>query len=187
MPRPARRHKTAALSLAVASLFVLMGSGGCASVTAAAPACGAVERLALVAQSVPGSSYVPCLGVLPAGWTAESFRATNGHSQFALASDRSGGRRVDIKLVPACDVREATPTSPRAPGVRTYTRLRSISPRYSGMLLDVFAGGCVTYRFDFQRGPHIALMQEFEGAVGLYPRHELSVELRKRIGVTLDP
>jgi hypothetical protein len=181
------RPRTTRLAIAVAGLSVLVGASGCGRVTAAFPGCGSVERLALVAQSVPSASYVPCLGVLASGWTAASFRAMSGHTRLSLLSDRAGGRPVNIELVSACNVDGATPTPPRAPGVRTYTRLRSISPRYSGTLLDAFAGGCVTYQFDFQRGPHIALMEEFQGAIGLYPRQELSIELHKALGVTLDP
>jgi hypothetical protein len=42
-------------------------------------------------------------------------------------------------------------------------------------------------QFDLQFGPHIAVMNEFQAAVGLYPRQDLSVALRKRLGATLDP
>jgi hypothetical protein len=71
--------------------------------------------------------------------------------------------------------------------VRTYSRLQSVSPRYSGTLLDVFVGGCVTYRFDLPRGPHIPLMEEFEAAVVLYPRQDIILAIRRRLGVTIDP
>jgi len=94
---------------------------------------------------------------------------------------------VGVELEASCDVTAATPTTPRAPGVSTYTRLVSISPRYSGTLTDVFAGGCVSYQFDFQRGPHIALMEDFEAAITLYPRQELAILVHRRLGVTLDP
>jgi hypothetical protein len=182
-----RHHRTARLAVAVVGLSVLVVCVGCTAVTAAVPGCGSIERVALVAQSVPRASYIPCLRVLPPGWKTARFQATSGHTSFSLISDRAGGRPVDIELASACDVAGATPSPPRGPGVRTYTRLRSISPRYSGTLLDAFVGGCVSYQFDFPRGPHIALMEEFESAVNLYPRQELSLELHKRLGVTLDP
>ena len=86
-----------------------------------------------------------------------------------------------------CDVSGAVATTPRAEGVRTSIRLQTISPRYTGTLTDVFAGGCVTYRFDFARGPHIALMEQLSATVGLFPRRELGVELRDQLGVDLDP
>jgi len=94
---------------------------------------------------------------------------------------------VLVQLRSACDTSGTTPTTPRAAGVRTYSRLQSVSPRYSGTLFDVFVGGCITYRFDLPRGPHIPLMEEFEAAVVLYPRQDVVLAVRRRLGVTIDP
>jgi hypothetical protein len=173
-----RRAVAVALGLALLGL-----PSGCGSIRSAVPACRALDRLALVAQSVPSASYVPCLEPLAAGWRSGGFLAADGRTRFQLTSDRAPGRPVRVDLTASCDVSGATPTTPRAAGVRTYTRLRSITPRYAGSLLDVFAGGCVTYRFDFQRGPHIALMEELQAEVGLYPRQELAAHVRHRLGV----
>ena len=69
----------------------------------------------------------------------------------------------------------------------TYTRLDSISPRFAGTLYDVFPGGCVSYQFDFGSGSQIALMEQFEQAVDLYPRQQLRLVLKQKLGVELDP
>lgn len=176
-----------AAAVAVSSLALVGLPTGCGSIRTAVPACRAVDRLALVAQSVPSASYVPCLEGLAPGWRSGGFLASSGHTRFDLVSDRAPGRPVRVDLTAVCDVAAATPTTPRAAGVRTYLRLRSVTPRFAGTMADVFAGGCVTYRFDFQRGPHIALMEELEGAVGLYPRQELAARVRHRLGVTPGP
>lgn len=68
-----------------------------------------------------------------------------------------------------------------------YARLTSISPRFAGRLYDVFPGGCVSYSFNFTTGPHIALMEQFEGAIGLYPRQLLRLILKHKLGVELNP
>ena len=81
----------------------------------------------------------------------------------------------------------ATPPPARAPGVLTYTRLDSIRPRFAGRLYDVFPGGCVTYAFDFSHGSQIALMEQFEQAIGLYPRQQLRLILKRELGVELNP
>jgi hypothetical protein len=180
--------RSAIARLAMAALVLATSAvvtGGCATVRSPVPSCGSFDRLALVAQSVPSASYVPCLTKLPAGWTASGFDASSGRTRFTLTSDRAPGSPVHVTLLPGCDLAGATPTTPRAPGARTYTALRSISPRYAGTLTDVFAGGCVTYEFDFERGPHIALMEEFEGAISLYPRQQLAVEVHRRLGVPI--
>ncbi len=178
------RAVLAALAGVAAAALVPMTTA-CSSAQSPVPTCTSVDRLALVAQAVPSASYLPCVAPLPAGWRASGFEAASGRVRFTLASDRAPGHPVRVALLPSCSVAGATPTTPRGPGVRTYIVLRSIAPRYAGVLEDVFAGGCVTYDFDFQRGPHIPLMEEFEGAVTLYPRHQLAIEVHDRLGVPL--
>jgi hypothetical protein len=41
------------------------------------------------------------------------------------------------------------------------------------------------YEFDFARGPHIALIDELERTVRLYPRRELRQRLRDDLGIDL--
>jgi hypothetical protein len=165
----------------------LVVSTGCAvTATAARPKCEASQRLGIVAQSVPGAAYLPCVAELPPGWSFESFEVDDDGTRFSLGSDRSD-RPVDVELAATCDVGTATPVAPRDEGVRTYLLTESVSPRYAGRFYDVFVDGCVTYEFDFARGPHIALIDELRRAVHLYPRRLLRQELHDQLGITLDP
>ena len=175
------------LTTAFVGCLLLLTTSGCSSVTDTLPACTSVTRLAVVAQSVPSAAYLPCLRALPTGWESEDFDPTTGGTRFTLLSDRADGRTVDVRLQRHCDVTGASPEPPRTVGGRTYLRLRSISPRFSGTLYDVFPGGCVSYQVDFARGPHIALMEQLQAAVGLVPRRQLRLELRHQLGVELDP
>lgn len=169
-------------------LVLLLLTTACGTdVETAAPWCGDVERLGLVAQSVPAASYVPCLQELPVGWRATGFEAGPGASRISLLSDRSGGRMVDVVLEPRCDVGDASSARPRAEGVRSFLRLDDISPVYAGTSYDVFPGGCLRSSFAFPRGPHIPLMEELRSAVDLVPRRELRLQVRDRLGVELDP
>jgi hypothetical protein len=54
-------------------------------------------------------------------------------------------------------------------------------------MYDVFSGGCVTSTFDFSHGSQIALMEQFEQAIGLYPRQQLRLVLKRELGVELNP
>jgi hypothetical protein len=164
----------------------LMVLPACGVEDTAAPHCRPDERLGIVAQSVPGAAYVPCLRELPPGWSVASFSVQRDRTRLSLHSDRER-RAVRVTLQRACDLRGATPLPPRDEGVRTLQRVTSIAPRYAGTLFDVFPGGCIAYEFDFARGPHIALADEMQRAVGLYPRRQLRDELRSERDITLDP
>lgn len=166
------------LSLSVVAL------AGCTSASETAPDCRAGQRLALVAQSVPRASYVPCVAGLQTGWHTASFDAETGGTTFDLASDRAD-HPVIVEFRSRCRVGGASAIAPRAEGVRTHLRVRSISPHYAGTLYDVFPGGCVTYRFNFDRGPHIALMEDFQASLGLFSRRELRLQLERDSDITL--
>ncbi len=180
----------AAVVLMSAGLYVqLAGLAGAAGTTdrATAPRCTDAQRLALVAQSVPAASYLPCLVALPQGWTAGDATIRRGITQFRLYSDRSPGHPVLVTLSTGRPAHPGTPTTPRAIGVETYVRLAAISPRYAGSMVDTFPGGSVTYRFDFERGPHIALMEELSSAVSLRYRPDLERTFHQQLRVELDP
>lgn len=150
------------------------------------PRCEPDTRLAILAQSVPDAAYVPCVSDLPPGWTFEGLHVDDDGAILSLESDRAD-RGVEVELAPSCDVREATPITPSDEGVRTYHLVESIDPRFAGQFLDVFPGGCVTSTYDFERGPHVALITEMQAAVGLFTRLELRQVVNAELGVRLDP
>lgn len=171
----------------VVSYARVVGSSSSTSVQPAVPRCGQPTRQALVAQSVPSAAYVPCLRTVAAGWTVTRFVSRTGGTEVSLLSDRAQGRAVVARYRRRCDVRGATPEPPRSVGGRSYLRLDQISPRYTGRWYDVFAGGCVTYDVDFERGPHIGLMDQLLGMVDLVPRRELRLQVRAELGQDLRP
>jgi hypothetical protein len=175
------RRRTAPVGFA---LIALLGAG-CGDDARATPRCRVTQRLGIVAQSVPDAAYVPCIAELPEGWEVRSFDVDDNGAEYVLRSDRDP-HDVDVELREGCDVTGAVPIAPRDAGVRSYQQLESTTPRYSGRITDVFPGGCVTYRFDFRRGEHIALLEELGEAVQLYSRRELRRGLDDEFGITLD-
>lgn len=176
-----------AAGLAAVLLAVATMATGCAAFSDAAPRCDQPLRLAIVAQSLPSAAYLPCIRTLPPGWDTSGFQAASGGTSFLLDSDRSPGRPVSVRLTATCRPGQASPSPPRAPGAVTYTRLSSIAPRFAGSMYDVFPGGCVSYSFDFALGSQITLMEQFEQAVGLYPRQQLRLILKHKLGVEPGP
>lgn len=171
----------------VAALLLASGlAGACGAPEVAAPRCEAGQRTALIAQSIPGAAFVPCVATLPPGWSVDGYHVRRGGATFDLSSDRTE-RDVEVEFSDECEVSGATAIAPRSDGVSTYVRVAAIDPRYAGEMYDAFPGGCVTYRFDFARGPHIELTDELRDAIGLFPRRELRRELQDDLGVSLDP
>lgn len=164
---------------------LLASCAGAAPGSATAPRCSSTERLGLIAQSVPSSSYVPCITRLSTGWHTDELVIRSGATTFDLVSDRAQNHPVRVALRSDCEVVGGVPVPPRTLGGRSYLALHTISPRVTGTLYDVFPGGCVTYRFDFERGPHIALMADLASSVGLLSRVELDRSLREQLGVEL--
>ena len=171
-------------ALVLAASIAVVAAGGCTSGEDAVARCVPGERLGLVAQSVPDAAYVPCVDVLLPGWSVASAETTDERSGFTLRSDRSAAP-VEVELSSECDTSGATAVVPRAEAVRTLERVRSISPLYAATIFDVFPGGCISYRFEFERGPHIALVDELQQIVGLYPRRQLRQELLDRPGLDI--
>ncbi|MBW3549050.1 MAG: hypothetical protein KY452_13085 [Actinobacteria bacterium] len=158
---------------AVAAAVLAVAMVGCAGAEAAVPECKASRRLAILAQSVPTASLVPCLESMPAGWSFAALDVDSERSRFWLDSDRAGLRAAEIELASTCDVSGGTQGEPEEEGTDRYQRLSSLSPRFAGSTYDVFDGGCVIYRYDFANGPHITLYQDLHDAVALFPREDL--------------
>ena len=184
-PRRITRGGRLAL-LAVVTLGAAATLAGCAASGGTVAGCGDPLRLAIIAQSVPSASYLPCIRGLAPGWDSAGFDPTQVGTSFLLNSDRSPGQPVTVRLTSSCNVSGASPSPPRALGALTYTRLDSISPRFAGTLYDVFTGGCIRYRFDFAPGSQIALAEQFKDAIGLYPR-QLRLVLKQKLGIELSP
>jgi hypothetical protein len=170
---------------AVLAAPLLGGCTGAAPGSATVPRCSSIERLGLIAQSVPTAGYIPCITRLGTGWHSDELVIRNGATTFELVSDRAENHPVRVAFRSGCDVAGGAPVPPRTLGGRSYLALHTISPRVTGTLYDVFPGGCVTYGFDFQRGPHIALMADLQSSVGLLARVELDRSLRRELGVHL--
>jgi membrane-associated phospholipid phosphatase/tRNA A-37 threonylcarbamoyl transferase component Bud32 len=147
-----------------------------------APYCESYEALWLISQSVPSASQVPCVQLLPAGWSAGAAQSRNGQSSFALDSDRVGAQAVRVLLAPSCTMPRATRVPSDQPGTRRYQVVTAIQPgrRYQGAIYYVLAGGCVTYRLDFRSDEQALPLGEVSLTIGFVTRDQLRNELRQR-------
>ncbi len=180
-----RRARWAASAAAAAGLSAVLA--GCVDQAQAMPECEADSRLAILAQAVPTASMVPCVQEMPAGWSFAALDVESERVRFWLNSDRGGLRAVEVELTARCDVSGATRVPSEEEGATRYRRIRSLSPKHSGLNYDVFDGGCVTYRYEFEKGLQIELLPEFDDAIALFPRDELRRAVRRDLGHDLDP
>jgi len=111
------------------------------------------QFVVLMAQAVPSASQLPCIELLPAGWSVSDVFVRNGRARFALNSDRVGMHAVRVVLERTCQLGGAKVTRVPSdePGTRRYERIGEVRPGvgFNGTRFYLFQGGCVTYQFQF--------------------------------------
>ena len=129
----------------------------------------------LMAQAVPTASQLPCVELLPAGWSVSDVFVRNGRVRFSLDSDRVGMHAVRVVLERFCTLGQVTRVPSDHPGTRRYQEVISIEPgrRYQGAIYYLFPGGCVTYRLDFRSDEQARPLGEVSLALGFVPRDTL--------------
>jgi hypothetical protein len=150
--------------------------------------CDHLEPLWLMAQSVPSTSLVPCVQLLPAGWTLAEVAVNNGRSLITLNHDRAGNAALQVELRAACDVTGATEVTSERPGVRRYVLINRTTTDFSATRSYVVPGGCVAARFTAPAGQQ-DLATETASAIGFTTRQELAQALSQRSDgrLRLDP
>jgi hypothetical protein len=145
----------------------------------------------LMAQAVPTASQLPCVELLPAGWSVRDVFVRNGRVRFTLDSDRVGAHAVQVVLEQFCAFGRVTRVPSDHAGTRRYQEVISIEPgrRYQGAVYYLFPGGCVTYRLDFRSDEQARPLGEVSLALGFVTRDALRETLADFTGgrVPLDP
>jgi hypothetical protein len=175
-------RRLAPLALACLLLAGCVQPGSANFAQAREPACRYQGRqgtalVVLMAQAVPTASQLPCVELLPAGWSVRDVFVRNGRVRFSLNSDRVGINAVQVVLEQFCSI---GPKVTRVPsdhdGTRRYQEVISIDPgrRYQGAVYYLFTGGCVTYRLDFRSDEQARPLGEVSLALGFVTRGALS-------------
>ena len=187
------------LLLAAVACLVLAGCGEPVTggfFTAREPVCSYQGRqgttlVVLMAQAVPTASQLPCIELLPVGWSVSDIFVRNGRVRFSLDSDRVGMHAVQVVLERFCTLGNVTRVPSDHPGTRRYQEVISIEPgrRYRGAVYYLFPGGCVTYRLDFRSDEQARPLSEVSLALGFVPRDAVRRSLSEFTDgrVPLDP
>jgi hypothetical protein len=109
--------------------------------------------LVLMAQAVPSASQLPCVELLPAGWSLSEVFVRDGRARFTLDSDRVGMHAVQVVLERTCQFEgdKVTRVPSDEPDMRRFELIGEVRPGvgFTGSRFYVFQGGCVSYRFRF--------------------------------------
>jgi tRNA A-37 threonylcarbamoyl transferase component Bud32/membrane-associated phospholipid phosphatase len=187
-----RRVGLAVLTLLFAAVVlnvagsVLISDGGVetAPIRAQALRCEPHEPLLLMAQSVPTASLVPCIEILPVGWTLDGVVVGNDRSRFTMTSDRGGV--LVTELAASCDLAGAVELTSERPGARRYVRIERNVTGLAMTRAYTFKGGCVTQRLVAPEASQQQLASEALFALGFTTRDALAAALRRDSGGRLD-
>jgi hypothetical protein len=142
--------------------------------------------LVLMAQAVPSASQLPCVELLPAGWTISQVFVRDGRARFSLDSDRVGTGAVQVVLEPTCQFEDdkVTRVPSDEPGTRRFEQIGEIRPGvgFTGTRFYVFDGGCVSYRFQFDNEERAEPIGEVTLALGFVTRDALGDRVQETTG-----
>jgi membrane-associated phospholipid phosphatase len=139
--------------------------------------CEPHEPLLLMAQSVPTASLVPCIELLPLGWTLGDVVVANGSSRFTMTSDRGGV--LVAELTTSCDLAGAVELTSEWPEARRYLRAERNPAGVVMTRTYTFPGGCVTQRLAAPEASREQLAGESSSALSFTTRDALAAALRR--------
>jgi hypothetical protein len=151
------------------------------------------QLVVLMAQAVPTASQLPCVELLPAGWSVSDVFVRSGRARFALDSDRVGVHAVTVVLERTCQFggRKATRVPSDEPGTRRYEQIGEVRPGvgFTGTRFYLFKGGCVTYRFQFETDERAGPIGEVTLALSFVTRDAMRSLVQETTGgrAKLDP
>ena len=184
--------------LVAAAMLVLAAATGCATdfvvvgTAAGMPRCDPTDSYAeggavAMAQWVPTARWLPCVNLLPVGWSARSFVPADGEAVLGFASDRYGASALTVHLRPSCAVEGMTEVPSEYPDTRRFQQGSRTGDRYAGRRLYTFTGGCIVFEFDLRDAKGGAeLAGEMTGALGVLERDTIARQVREGSDGRLD-
>jgi membrane-associated phospholipid phosphatase/tRNA A-37 threonylcarbamoyl transferase component Bud32 len=151
--------------------------------------CSDQEALWLMAQAVPEATLVPCVELVPPGWSLNDVKVGRGFASIVFDTDRPAQTAaVTVDLAPTCDLAGATEVSSEQPGARRYIRIDRAAAPDRVTRIYVFQGGCVSERYVSAVSPE-RMAADASSSFGFVTRDQLAAELSRRSDgrLRLDP
>jgi tRNA A-37 threonylcarbamoyl transferase component Bud32 len=152
-------------------------------------ACTDLEPMWLQAQAVPSASQVPCVRLLPVGWTLANVAVNDGRSVLTLNHDRAGDAALVVRLTASCNPGAAVEGPSQTAGVRRYQGTESRTGEFTVTWYDQFPGGCATSQLHLTTDPNGEIAAQAPHVLGFTTRAALREALSQRSDgrLQLDP
>lgn len=144
------------------------------------PRCDPTSRYAesgaiALAQAVPTARWLPCVNLVPVGWSFRAFVPSDGSAELVFASDRYGSAALTVHLRPSCAVDGMAEVPSEYPETRRFQQGGRTGDGYVGRRHYTFTGGCIAFEFDLRETPGGAeLAGEMTGALGVLDRETVA-------------
>ena len=142
------------------------------------PWCDDFSVLMLEAQSVPSAQLLPCLDLMPKGWSPGTTHIDERGTTFTLDSTSAGKDAARIRLDEGCTTDGYVQVPSDEPDTERFELVTSISGGYTGSRAYRFAGGCASIDFVFADGASASLVNEVSLALGFVPREGVNEAIR---------
>lgn len=172
--------RAAATRIVLITLLSVVAAAGCGRPdgNSAPPWCDDYSVLILAAQSVPTAEFVPCVDVMPVGWSVNFTDVDSDGFRFTLDSRIAGDEAARIELSAACEMREHVEVPSDVDIAQRFEYLDSIESGIRGQRVYVFDGGCVSIDVDLEVEVSAALLSEISLALGFVTRDDVNEAVR---------
>jgi hypothetical protein len=160
----------------------LVASCAPAANTTGTPWCDDFGVLILEAQSVPTAELLPCVDVMPLGWSVGTTHIDDTGTTFTLQSTIAGSDAARVRFAESCDTEGYVRVPSDEADTQRYELVSQITDGYRGRRVYVFDGGCTSIAFSFEVDVTAALVNEVSLALGFVPRRDANEAVRSVTG-----
>jgi hypothetical protein len=167
------------LQLATVLAFTVI-TAACAPTanTTGTPWCDDFSVLILEAQSVPEAQLLPCVDLMPLGWSVGDTLIDDHGTGFTLRSAIAGSDAARVQLSEACVTEGYVRVPTDEADTERFEFVSRITDGFEGGRIYTFEGGCASIDFAFDADVSAALVNEVSLTLGFVPRAEVNEAVR---------
>lgn len=150
-----------------------------ASNTVDSPWCDEFGVLILEAQSVPSAQLLPCVELMPLGWSVGSSHIDSEGTSFTLRSAVAGTDAARVLFTDVCNTEGYVRVPSDEEDTERYELVSRLSNGYRGVRVYLFDGGCVAIDFALDADVSASLLNDVSLALGFMSRAAVNEAVRE--------